>query len=103
MDQKRLVDANELAMRLEKLAQTVFIPYSSPIVRGCSVDTRNATAELSMALQTEINNNVTKSLQKILLSIANEVRNSTKTVNECMLCQKKDWEEDLSSNPSHSH
>ena len=43
MDQKRLVDADELAYRIEKIA--------------------------------------------------------AKTVNECMLCQKKDWEE----SPPHSH
>ena len=93
MDKKNLVDADLLASKIENIASYFYIPTTTSYYNSSLDNTQQAMSGFVTALETKINNQITSQIQQLLRNIANEIRVSTKTVNECMLCHKQDWEQ----------
>jgi hypothetical protein len=91
MDKKNLVDANVLAARIENLASCFYIPTNTPYYN--TVVTQQAMAGLVNAIQSNICLQITTQVQAMLRNLALDIRLSTTSVNECMLCHKQEWED----------
>jgi hypothetical protein len=93
MVKKKLIDADVLAVKIDMLANSFFIPSNTPSYYTGDA-AHQASVALVSAIQTNINMQITNQVQMLLRNLASEIRMSSTTVNECMLCHKHDWEEE---------